>query len=250
MDMFFEKLADVCHDFLYQDRRIFNYLKERNLTAATIRKYKLGVFPEDLRLLFDRMDAKELAERGIVWNASESPFKNGDNNEVYYPIVIPIQDVNNNVVAIGCRTLTSDDERKILGIPKYKNSEYKKTAYLYGLNHAVDAIRKENKVFVVEGYFDHISCNQAGAQNVVATCGTLFSKRQCVVLSRYTDNIILLFDNDKPGHTSARIVMDKMANADLINVNLTCQFTPKGYKDIDEYLCRGGNLEFFADNNN
>ena len=46
----------------------------------SIRKYKLGAFPEDLRLLFNRRDAKELAKRGIVWNAGESPFKYGDNN--------------------------------------------------------------------------------------------------------------------------------------------------------------------------
>lgn len=246
MSLFYEKLVDVCHDLLYKDRKLFNYLKGRNISASTIRKYKLGAFPRDLRILLDRMHSKELMENNIIWNAYESPFKYGNGKEIYYPVVIPIQNVNNDFVAIGCRTLYSDDKRKKLGIPKYKNTEYKKTAYLYGLNNAIESIRKNNVVFVVEGYFDVISCHQAGIYNVVATCGTIFSKRQLIILSRYTNNIILLFDNDAPGHISADKVIKKMENEQRISANLTCRFTPKGFKDIDEYLCRGGNLDFFS----
>jgi DNA primase len=193
------------------------------------------------------MHPEELMENGIVWNAYESPFKYGNDKEIYYPIVIPIQDVDSNVVAVGCRTLLSDEERKPLGVPKYKNSEYKKTSYLYGLNYAIDAIREKDVVFVVEGYFDVIACHQAGIYNVVATCGTIFSKRQLMILSRYTNNIVLLFDNDVPGHTSANKVMQKMKDEERISANLVCRFTPEGYKDIDEYLCRGGDLKFFSD---
>jgi DNA primase len=183
MDMFFEKLTDLCHELLYHDNKIFKYLENRNISKHSIDKYKLGAFPKDLRLLFNRIHPEELADKGIIWNACESPFKYGDDNEIYYPIVIPIQNTNNDVVAIGCRTLIQEENRKILGIPKYKNSEYKKTAHLYGLNNAIDEIRKKDEVFVVEGYFDVISCHQAGIYNVVATCGTLFSKRQLVLLS-------------------------------------------------------------------
>lgn len=247
MSLFYEKLTDVCHDLLYKDRKLFNYLKSRNINTSTIRKYKLGAFPKDLRILLDRMHPKELMKNNIIWNACESPFKYGNGKEIYYPIVIPIQNVSNDFVAIGCRTLSSDDKRKKLGIPKYKNTEYKKTAHLYGLNNAIKSIRKNNAVFVVEGYFDVISCHQAGVYNVVATCGTLFSKRQLVLLSRYTDNIVLLFDNDVPGHISANKILKKMENEKIIKANLTCRFTPKGYKDIDEYLCRGGDLKFFSD---
>lgn len=249
MSLFFEKFVGVCHELLYRDKKLFDYLKNRNISASTIRKYKLGAFPRDLRLLFDRMHPKELIDNGIVWNAYESPFKYGNDNEIYYPIVIPIQDVDNNIVAVGCRTLLKEKDRKIKGIPKYKNSKYKKTAYLYGLNYATDAIRKYNMVFVVEGYFDVISCHQAGIYNVVATCGTLFSKRQLMVLSRYTNNIVLLFDNDMPGHLSANKAIQKIENEERINANLVCRFTPKGYKDIDEYLCHGGDLKFFSDIN-
>ena len=249
MSLFFSKLVNVCHELIYKDRQLFDYLESRNINASTISKYKLGSFPRDLRLLFDRMHPEELMENGVVWNAYESPFKYGSDKEIYYPIVIPIQDVDGNFVAIGCRTLLSDDERKVLGVPKYKNTEYKKTAYLYGLNNAVDSIRENDIVFVVEGYFDVISCHQAGIYNVVATCGTIFSKRQLIILSRYTNNIVLLFDNDTPGHVSADKVMKKIESEERVSANLVCRFTPEGFKDIDEYLCHGGDLKFFSDIN-
>lgn len=249
---FFEKLTDLCHGLLYEDKRLFNYLKERNISPLTIKRYKLGSFPKDLRILYDSMSAEELLKHEIVWNASESPFLMSvspakDSKKIHYPVVIPIYDTDGKPVAIGCRTLTSEDNRKKLGIPKYRNSRYEKTAYLFGLDKAIKAIREKDCVFVVEGYFDVIACHQAGIYNVAATCGTLFSWRQLVILSRYTNNVVLLFDNDAPGHTSSRRVMAKLANDDLIKVNLTCRFTPNGYKDIDEYLCHGGDLNFFAE---
>ena len=245
MSLFFEKLGDFCHDLLYRDKKMFKYYSDRNISASTIRKYKLGAFPKDLRLLTQSFSWDELIQNKIIWNASESPFKNGNFGEIYYPVVIPIKDFKNKTVAIGCRTLLKDDRRKELGIPKYKNSEYTKTLYLYGLDKAINAIREKDKVFVVEGYFDVISCHQAGIYNVVATCGTLFSRKQLVILARYTNNICLLFDNDEPGHVSSKIIMKKMSN--ITDIKLTQKFTPEGFKDIDDYLKEGGKLTFFKE---
>lgn len=248
---FFKKLTNVCQELLYSDAELFSYLKGRNLKASTILKYKIGAFPKKLTTLLERMNGDELRKHGIVWNACESPFLMSvsplNKKKIHYPIVIPILDVDGNTIAIGCRTLIDEEKRKELGVPKYRNSSYEKSSYLFGLNHAIKAIRKHDCVFVVEGYFDVIACHQAGVFNVVATCGTLFSKRQLVILSRYTNNIILMFDNDEPGHTNSRRVMKHRANDDIIKVNLTYRFTPDGYKDIDEYLCRGGDLSFFAE---
>lgn len=245
MSVFFEKLIDVCHDLLYHDKKIFKYYRDRNISAATIRKYKLGSFPRDLRLLKQSMSWDELVDNGIIWNASESMFKYGDSNEIYYPVVIPIRDFQGKAVAIGCRTLLADERRKEFGIPKYKNSEYTKTSYLFGLDKAIEAIREKNQVFVVEGYFDVISCHQVGIYNVVATCGTLFSKKQLIILSRYTDNVCLLFDNDKAGHASVKQVIKKFTKDGAISANLTTKFTPDGFKDIDDYLKQDGDLDFF-----
>jgi DNA primase len=204
------------------------------MTDKTISTYKLGAFPSDLRDLYNRfdMDPVELREQDIIINVEYSPFK-------LYPIVIPVHDVTGKPIAIGCRTLLSSEKLKQLGLPKYRNSSYKKTSHLFGLNHAVDAIRNKDRVFIVEGYFDCITAQRCNFLNVVATCGTIFSERQMVILSRYTKNMCLLFDNDEPGRRNSQRVMEKFSDFDK-DVNLTCAFTPDGYKDLDEYLRRGG----------
>lgn len=239
---FFDDLTDVCHQLLLENEGLMHYLKEhRGLSSETINEYKLGAFPRDLRELYERykLDPVELREQNIVWNASHSQFK-------LYPVVVPIDNVSGKTVAIGCRTLLNNDKRKQMGIPKYRNSNYKKTSHLFGLNKAIKDIREKDRVFVVEGYFDVITSHQKGIRNVVATCGTMFSTRQLVMLTRYTKNICLLFDNDAPGHKSAKIIMSRYKDFDG-DIELTCKFTPDGYKDIDEYLANGGDVGLFLD---
>lgn len=237
---FFEKLTDVCHKLLLKNDALMYYLKvNRGMTDETISTYKLGAFPEDLRDLYDKysIDPKELRERNIVWNAEKSQFQ-------LYPIVIPVRDLYGQSIAIGCRTLLSEKKRKKMGIPKYRNSVYKKTFHLFGLDRAVDAIKETNKCFIVEGYFDAIMAHQKGIRNVVATSGTIFSERQLIILSRYARNICLLFDNDEPGRISSRKAME---TRDTDGINLACEFTPKGYKDLDEYLRQGGDVNLFRE---
>lgn len=236
-ELFFDKLTNVCHKLLLRDNNLMHYLKvQRGMTDKTIGDYNLGAFPSDLRDLYNRydVDPTELRKNDIIWNAEQSQFK-------FYPVVVPIRDVQGQSIAIGCRTLLSDEERKEIGIPKYRNSTYKKTFHLFGLDHAVEAIRQNDVVFVVEGYFDVITAHQKGIRNVVATCGTMFSERQLIILSRYTNNICLLFDNDKPGRISSRKVMNRLGNFDS-DISITCKFTPDGYKDIDEFIIKGGDV--------
>lgn len=236
-EMFFEKLVDACHNLLFMDKPIYHYLSNRGISSETIKSYKLGAFPKDLRRLFQYVHPEELRKQNIIYQADKSPFKN-------FPVVIPIREVNGSPVAIGCRTLLDDNKRDELGIPKYRNSNYSKSSYLFGLDKANAEIIKNNQVFVVEGYFDVLSAHQRGFLNVVATCGTSFSLRQLAILARYTNNVTLFFDNDDPGHLNSKRVLDKFRNLN-IEINLNCQFTPNGFKDLDEFLFKGGNFECF-----
>jgi len=235
-DLFFERLTDVCHELLFSNSSLLNYLKNRGITDETISKYKIGLFPKDLRKLFKHINPEDLRKHSIIYKADSSPFK-------WHPLVIPIKDIDGKSIAIGCRTLLNEEKRKEMGIEKYRNSTYKKTSHLFGLNYATRAIREHDKIFVVEGYFDAISAHQKDIYNVAATCGTLLSIRQISLIARYTNNICLLFDNDNAGYSSAKRIIDKFNKNEISKeVNITCKFTPIGYKDIDEYIRNNGDL--------
>jgi DNA primase len=234
--MFYEKLTNVCHDLLGQNQTLKEYLNNRGITRQTIKDYKLGAFPTDLRELFSKLSAEELRNHGIVYQADKSPF-------LQYPLVIPIRDASGNPIAIGCRTLMSEAERKEQGLPKYRNSVYSKSSHLFGLDLSIPAIRKHNKAYVVEGYLDVLTAHQHGMKNVVASCGTLFTSRQLIVLSRYTDRVCVLFDNDEAGRINSQIVRDKFKDNGFVSIS--CAFTPNKYKDLDEYLNNGGSSDYF-----
>jgi DNA primase len=229
------KLAEICYDDLQKNKPILEYLKKRKITRKTIDKFYLGSFPTDLRTLLKEFNPDFLLKNGILYQADKSPFS-------LYPLIIPIWDVNNNFIGIGGRSMMSDEERKLTGYPKYKNSQYDKGNHLFGLNYAKQSIREKDKAITVEGYFDVISSHQAGLTNVVATSGTYLSARQTMLLSRYTENINILFDNDGPGQRASEKYLKRCATD---GVSLKGLFLPDGYKDIDEYIVSGksSNLE-------
>lgn len=239
----YNKLSEVLHNNLCygeDTRHLRKYLlKERGITKDTIIKYKLGAMHKDLRKLAEHIPWDELINNGIIWNAGDGPFRQ-------YPVVVPVHDVYGNTIAIGCRTLMTDDEREVAGIPKYRNSVYSKTSHLFGLDKAISAIRKTGTVSVVEGYFDVLAAHQNGIMNVVATCGTIFSRRQLIILSRYAKNVVLLFDNDKPGRLSSERVCQKLEHIDHTGVTVTSKFTPDGYKDLDEFFLKGGDYKILG----
>ena len=219
-------LADICNENLHSDKEISEYINLRQLSPTTVEKFKIGAFPKDVRNVLKYVHPTVLKDAGIIYNASSSTFKS------YYRFVIPVQDASGNFIGIAGRALMPDDERKFLRIPKYKNSIYNKSKVLFGLNYAKTTIRNKNSVIVVEGNLDVISCHQAGIYNVVATCGTLLTERHIIMLSRYTDNINILFDNDPAGNMAAERFIKKRAKN---GINLK-KLTIPTHKDADEFI--------------
>ena len=108
------------------------------------------------------------------------------------------QNENGEYIAFGGRTLEKDAK-----IAKYINSSdsliYNKSRVLYGLNSAKDAIKNEDAVVVMEGYFDVISAHANGIENAVGSCGTAMTAEHVKLLSRYTKSrrIYLSFASNK-----------------------------------------------------
>ncbi len=227
MKEIFSKVIKFCHNYLLENEEILGYLtNERKISIESINKFNLGLFPNDLRMLFSEIDPKDLRDAGVIRNASSSVFK-------IQNLLIPITDVYNEYIALAGRTLLTEEERKKRGIAKYRNSIYKKSHHLFGLNFAKNTILKKNVVYVVEGYFDVIMPHQKGMDNVVATCGTFLSSRHIALLSRYTDKIVIILDNEENAQEKANMIVEKKK---FPGVEIVAKNPLKDEKDIDDYL--------------
>jgi len=112
-------------------------------------------------------------------------------------LMIPIRDVQGRVIGFGARTLDPE------GVPKYLNSPqtalFDKSRTLFGLDMARQAIRREDRVVIAEGYMDVMQAHQAGFANVVAQMGTALTEPQLRQLQRYTRRLVLALDPDAAG---------------------------------------------------
>ena len=174
------------------------YLARRGVTPETIEQFGLGYSDRSgraiARLFDERGFARELiAESGLVSTRTDGSFYDKFRNRLMFPI----HSEKGKTIAFGGRALTPEDE------PKYLNSPetliYKKREVLYNLHRAKDAIRKEDRSILVEGYMDAISVTAAGLAPVVASCGTSLTPQQVQALKRHSQNIVVNFDADAAG---------------------------------------------------
>jgi DNA primase len=234
-------LIDICHSNLKNSKGCLKYLlKERLISKEAIVKNKIGFFPQNPSILTKYISEELLNKLNILNYSKGSDFSN------YFCLIFPIYSEYGDPVGISGRTLLSDDDRGIVGIPKYKNSSYKKANILYGLNSAKKEILKSNNVYVLEGYFDQISMQSNDFLNSVAICGTAFSQNHFLKLARYTDRMTFLLDSDVAGKKSAERIYAKYINK---GIKLRFLKAPEEYKDVDEYFAdpKKSNKTFFKD---
>lgn len=236
MSNVYEKIAKLCHRRLLRDNDSMEYLSNRSISEESISKFEIGLFPQDLRELFVLVDPIELRTSGIIFHASSSRFKTQD-------LIFPVKNVYGEYIAIAGRTRLSESEREKKKIPKYMNSTYAKSQHLFGLNFAKFSVLKEDVVYVVEGYFDVINPHQNGIYNIVAVCGKYLSARHVILLSRYTNNIVLLFDNEEDAQIRAHMIASKRQCA-KINLKVENPFDGTDIKDIDDYLTKYSARDF------
>ena len=176
-----------------------DYLTKRGIGSDIIKKFHLGVAPKSFSALYEELRkdfSNEVLEKAGLILKSE---KGGYIDRFRARLIIPIQNENGQFVAFGARALEKDQA------PKYINSSdsliYNKSRILYGLYTAKDAIKSEDSVILMEGYFDVISSQAHGIENCVASCGTSLTPDHVRLLSRYTKSrkIYLSFDTDGAG---------------------------------------------------
>ena len=221
------KLVNICHSNLRNSKECLRYLRDRGISKSLIKSNRIGFFPQNMTVLKRHISEEELLRTNI------SNFSGGSDFLNYFYLTFPIYSEYGDVVGISGRTLLSEVDRRIVGIPKYKNSSYKKADILYGLDKSKRTILKKNNVFVLEGYFDYLSMVNNGINNSVAICGTAFSKKHFLKLARYTSKITFILDSDDAGVKSAERIYSNFINK---GIKLRFLKLPGSFKDIDEYF--------------
>lgn len=171
------------------------YLAARQVGLDVAERFGLGYAPRDgLRdhlatLGFD--DERQL-EAGLLVRREDGAIRPRFRGRLMFTIY----DVASRVVGFGGRVIGE-------GEPKYLNSPetiaFVKGRMLYGLNWARNAIRRADRVLLVEGYFDLVRLAMAGVEEVVAPLGTALTPDQGALIARHTKHAFLIYDSDKAG---------------------------------------------------
>lgn len=211
--------AEMYHDLLLRNKDAgtdfaMKYLTNRGISTDIIKKFHLGMAPKKYTYLYDELKrdfSVEVLEKAGLIHKREAHYV----DRFYDRLIIPIQNENGDFVAFGARTFEKDKQ------PKYLNSSdsliYNKGKLLYGLYTAKEAIKENDSVVLMEGYFDVISSQAHGIENCVAACGTSLTTDHVKLLSRYTKSrrIYLSFDTDSAGQKAtsrgAQIIKDVFA---------------------------------------
>ncbi len=209
------------------------YAKKRGMPKSVLTKFGIGFAPNSWNDLCDAMIAKgyteeELKESGL---ASVSQKTNRIYDRFRNRLMFPIIDVRGNVIGFGGRVM--DDST-----PKYLNSPetiiFNKRKNLFALNLAKKS--KLGYLILVEGYMDAIALHQFGFDCAVASLGTSLTEEHAALLSRYTEQVMLIYDGDEAGQNATKRAIPMLEKAGLQVKVLKM----RDAKDPDEFLKKYG----------
>lgn len=239
---YYDILKDACDIYiqnLNEDENAKEYLLKRGYTLEDIKRFKIGYAKDEWNNVYEKLKDKysleELQELGIVKKTNESIY------DVYRNrITFPIYNIKKQIIAFGGRYIGSDKE-----IPKYLNSKesliFKKSDELFGIFDEGKSIIKREYCILVEGFFDVLSLHKHGFSETVASLGTSFTDNQAKLLKKFTNNIIIAYDDDEAGN-NAKLRTILLLNKYEFNIRILS--LNKMAKDPDEFLFKYGKDEF------
>jgi len=215
------------------------YLAKRGVEPATIAHFGLGYADRSgnalVRLFGKRnFSGAQVEQSGLVGRRQDGSFY----DRFRHRLMFPIHNESGKIIGFGGRALTSDDEPKYLNSPE--TAIYKKSHVLYNLHRAKEAIRKQDRSVLVEGYMDAIGVTAAGVTNVVASCGTALTAAQVRALKRHSSRIAVNFDPDAPGANAAErsigLLLEEAMQVRIVELD--------GGLDPDEYCRQRGAAQY------
>ncbi len=233
-------------------REALRYIRDRGVSVETIAAFRVGYAPEDGRSLRSFLLAKGFTDNQMIEAGVFRPSKHGGEPFFFFRerIIFPVPDRRGRIVAFGGRVLPEHlrpPASSGFKPPKYINSSdtplFDKGSMLYGEPHARQAAADGQKVIVVEGYLDVISCFQAGFRGALAPMGTALTEEQITVLWKIIPaeekSPVLCFDGDDAGRRAAARACTKIIPLLKPGHTALFAFLPQG-EDPDSLIRSSG----------
>ncbi|MBE6963557.1 MAG: DNA primase [Ruminococcaceae bacterium] len=215
-----QRLLDLNRDaarFYYQllqqpeGRAVQEYLNRRRISKATAVNFGMGASLDSWDALLTAMTKKGYTKAELLTAGLVVQNKNGGLYDKFRNrLMLPVIDTRGDVVAFGSRVLDKSE-------PKYMNSSetpvYSKRRVLYGLNLAKKT--KRPNIILCEGNLDIVTLHQAGFDNAVASMGTALTVEQTRLLSRFTKELVLCYDNDNAGKIATERALQILSDSEF-----------------------------------
>ena len=198
--------------------------------------FGLGFAPDSWSALTNAMRGKGYTQPELVAAGLARTGKNGGVYDYFRNrLMFPVIDVRGSVIGFSGRILGD-------GEPKYLNSPdtlvYKKSNSLFALNLAKKS--KSGYILLAEGNIDVVSLHQAGFDSAVASLGTSLTAEQARLMARYTNQVVIAYDNDGAGQKAAQRAITILQQLDMKVKVLQIP----GAKDPDEFIQARGSQAF------
>ena len=218
------------------------YFRNRGFRDDIIEKFQLGYCTESHDAMAKEALAKGykrefLVKTGLCYETDDKRLR----DRFWGRVIFPVHTLSGKVVAFGGRVLASATKGvKVKYVNSPESEIYHKSNELYGIYFAKQAIVKQDRCFLVEGYTDVISMHQSGIENVVASSGTALTPGQIRLIHRFTNNMTVLYDGDAAGIKASIRGIDMLLEEGM---NIKVCLLPDG-DDPDSFARKHNSTEF------
>ena len=218
------------------------YFRSRGFRDDIIEKFQLGYCTESHDAFAKEALAKGykrefLVKTGLCYETDDHRLR----DRFWGRVIFPVHTLSGKVVAFGGRVLAAATKGvKVKYVNSPESEIYHKSNELYGIYQAKQAIVKQDRCFLVEGYTDVISMHQSGVENVVASSGTALTTHQIKLIHRFTNNLTVLYDGDAAGIKASLRGIDMLLEEGM---NIKVCLLPDG-DDPDSFARKHNSTEF------
>ena len=243
-NMYYEILSKVENyyvDNLINNKEATKYIENRGFTEEDIKKYNIGFSSNQWDDLYNFLTKEGYGEKELIELGLIKKNENGNIFDVFRNrIMFPIVNSYSKTIGFGGRIIENNENT-----PKYLNSPdslvFNKGKELFGLTNRGQDIKKKGFAILMEGYLDVLTSHKYGFNSAVASLGTSLTEDQVILLKKYTNNVVIAYDNDEAGKNAILKAMYIFKKHDF---NVKCLVVNDTIKDPDEYLRKRGKKEF------